>query len=301
VHDGERQLFPQDQALQVHQAGHVVGGDDFGAGRLVVVQAVEAHHDRDRLFVDGESAAKAAAFVGAGERDEFDSSERAEELPGLAKAGSDDFARTAQPEFAKSVAALMETDAVGKAPFDSLDLQYIDEKLGEFQDAGPQRGKLALEAMAVEIFGVVLPDHRRATSRGADDVFVGSKDLDEPLGERSRVGDTARIGHRLSAAGLLVGELDLTIEPFEQLECGEADLGIELIDVAGNEQANARHRRVGKSRRRKQRCKAMLSSLIDAAGGGQTATTGRGYVSVGARARATSCQAHRSSRAANAA
>ena len=44
VQDADRFLLAADQAVEVHQAGHVVGGEDFGAGAFVIVQAIEAHH-----------------------------------------------------------------------------------------------------------------------------------------------------------------------------------------------------------------------------------------------------------------
>ena len=44
VQHADRFLLAADQAVEVHQAGHVVGGEDFGAGLFVIVQAVESHH-----------------------------------------------------------------------------------------------------------------------------------------------------------------------------------------------------------------------------------------------------------------
>ena len=44
VQDADRFLLAADQAVEVHQAGYVVGGEDFGAGAFVIVQAIKAHH-----------------------------------------------------------------------------------------------------------------------------------------------------------------------------------------------------------------------------------------------------------------
>lgn len=49
---------------------------------------------------------------------------------------------------------------------------------------------------------------------------------------------TARVRHRLPAAGLVEGIVDLAPEPFQQLECGDADLRLKRVHVARNEEAN---------------------------------------------------------------
>jgi hypothetical protein len=48
----------------------------------------------------------------------------------------------------------------------------------------------------------------------------------------------ARVGHRLAAAGLVLGIVDLDAEALEQLDHGHPDLRITLVDVAGDEQAH---------------------------------------------------------------
>jgi hypothetical protein len=49
----------------------------------------------------------------------------------------------------------------------------------------------------------------------------------------------ATVGHRLAAAGLVEGIVDLDAELFQQLERRHPDLGIEHVDVAGDHQSYA--------------------------------------------------------------
>ena len=67
VHDTEREVSAANQAFEVHQAGHISGGEHLSSGLKVIVDAVFAHHGGDACFGDSEGAAEAAAFVFAGE------------------------------------------------------------------------------------------------------------------------------------------------------------------------------------------------------------------------------------------
>jgi hypothetical protein len=57
---------------------------------------------------------------------------------------------------------------------------------------------------------------------------------------RSRaIGVEPAVRHGLSAAGLVTGIDDLVIEPFQQLQCRDADLREEGVDVARDEKRDA--------------------------------------------------------------
>ena len=62
---------------------------------------------------------------------------------------------------------------------------------------------------------------------------------DEVALRRRGFGLAAGVRHRLAAAGLVERIVDLAAEPLEQLQRGDADLGEEGIDVAGDEQGDA--------------------------------------------------------------
>jgi hypothetical protein len=55
------------------------------------------------------------------------------------------------------------------------------------------------------------------------------------------------VGHRLAAAGLLFGILDLESLLLEQLQSSQTHPWVELIDVTGNKQANAHSPIVGRT------------------------------------------------------
>ena len=60
-----RLLLPAKETFEVHEARHVISGEDFGAGLFVIGDAVVAHHAGDGFLGDGERAAETATFVGA--------------------------------------------------------------------------------------------------------------------------------------------------------------------------------------------------------------------------------------------
>ena len=95
--------------------------------------------------------------------------------------------------------------------------------------------------MALQEFIVVMRDHGRATAGGADDVFVLAKQFEKPKCERFRFLQTARVGHWLTATGLPRRKFDLAAKTFQQLQRSNADIGIELVNVTGNEETNFGH------------------------------------------------------------
>ena len=50
------------------------------------------------------------------------------------------------------------------------------------------------------------------------------------------------IGHRLAATGLVIRVFNVETEAFQELESGNANLGVKGVDVAGNEQPDAHGR-----------------------------------------------------------
>ena len=56
-------LLPFDQAVQVHEAGHVHARDHLGAGLFMVGYSIQAHPAGDGCFLDRERTAETAAFI----------------------------------------------------------------------------------------------------------------------------------------------------------------------------------------------------------------------------------------------
>ena len=158
----------------------------------------------------------------------------------------------------------MHSDAVRKGAGQPVDFEDVGEELAQFECFV---GHLFELGRMTEHFFVVMPHHRDAAAGGRDDVVVGSEYLQEPLRQWPGVVVQAGVGHGLAAAGLLFGIFDLQSLPFEQFKRGQAYLWVELVDVAGNEQADA-HSSIVECRRLAPRslCLAereVLHSLVD--------------------------------------
>lgn len=238
MHHFQRFFLPRDQSVQMHQARHVPGGDDFRAGVFVVVNAVESHHARDRLLGDGERAAEAATFVGPFQVDQLDAVQSLQQLPGFAEARRHQFTGRSQPQFPQTVATLMQTDFVRKAAFNPFDLEDINQKLAQFVGVCCHPFKVG---MIVNEIVIMLANHRGATAGRTDHVIVWFEDVEKLPGDRHGGVGATGVGHRLSAAGLSRGEIDRTAVTLQKLQRRKPDVGINLIDVARNKQTNVRH------------------------------------------------------------
>ena len=88
------------------------------------------------------------------------------------------------------------------------------------------------------------PHVRRAAPGGRDDHVVVGEDLVEAPAEAGRVRLLAGGDEGLTAAGLGLRKIEVDPERVEEADDREPDLGSQLIDVAGNEQADL-HRAPG--------------------------------------------------------
>ncbi len=191
----------------------------------------------DGFFGDREQAAEAAAFVGPLEFGEFDAVERRQQLPRLVERRADQFAvggecaaRADRGSFGAGRRGGGSGRRGGRPSSTSVRNSHSSNVL--WATAWSAVGR------AEDLF-VVVADHRDATAGRGDDVIVVAEDLEESFGQRAGVGVQADVGHRLAAAGLLFGKLDLAAEALQHLDRGQADLRIELVDVAGDEEADA--------------------------------------------------------------
>jgi hypothetical protein len=90
----------------------------------------------------------------------------------------------------------------------------------------------------VEEVEVVLTDHGGAGGRGGDDVGGGLEDVEHAEGEGSGVVVAAGVVHRLAAAGLGGGEVDVVAEGFEDEDDGLTGAGVELVGETGDEEGD---------------------------------------------------------------
>ncbi len=61
----DRQMFPFDHTLHVHQTGTVGSGDKLGSGTHMILYFIVSHANRYFRFFDSEHATETAAFVDA--------------------------------------------------------------------------------------------------------------------------------------------------------------------------------------------------------------------------------------------
>ena len=67
--------------------------------------------------------------------------------------------------------------------------------------------------------------------------------LQHLAGQRPRIVEETRVRHRLAAARLRLREMDRHPMPFEDLRRRQPDAGIELVDVARNEERDVHRAR----------------------------------------------------------
>ena len=234
----------------------------------MVGDAILAHGAGERLLLHREHPAEAAALVGTGEIHQGDSFQRGEERTHLVEPGHDALTAAAQAELPEGMAALMKADAVGKPTGDCLHMQHVEQELAQL--VGPIPHRLHLGRVGEQV-PVVVPNHRDAAPRGTDHVGEGLEDLEEPLGERCRRVRRTGIGHGLAAAGLRLREVHLASQPLEQGDRGQSHLGVELVDVAGDEQPNVDHGTPHLGRRRSGYTVQPAGRLLPASSAARTA------------------------------
>ena len=123
-----------------------------------------------------------------------------------------------------------------------IDLEDLVEELDEL--LRPRRDMMQSMlpgVIALEQHFELLPDHCTAGARRGHDVLVGLEDLDEPLRQIARAVVKPVVKERLPAAGLSGGEMNLAVEVLQDLGHRHANLRVELVGQAGDEQSDIVH------------------------------------------------------------
>jgi hypothetical protein len=155
---------------------------------------------------------------------------------GLENGGALFLAGTRKVEAAQRVAVVVDADAMREPrPREGRDLQDVVQELRELERAFAHVPNLVglLDRRHVHAHLV------HAAARGTHHVVEAREVPDE-----ERLGTcgflvTARVGHGLPAAGLVERIVDLASEALQQFEGGDADLRLESVHVAGNEETDA--------------------------------------------------------------
>jgi hypothetical protein len=147
--------LPVKSAHQVHEAGVIDGGANFGAGIFHVTHFLSQHCGGNIAVFNGEGATEAAATIYVGQLDEFDSADVSQEAEG----------HVAQMQAAERMATGVVGDSVRVISAYIFDAEFMDEQLGELEDAGKQildRMEDGWVAGGGGHSGVVIADHGEA-------------------------------------------------------------------------------------------------------------------------------------------
>jgi len=171
-----------------------------GAGLGVVADFVVAHLGRDNLFEDREGAAKAAAFVRPGWRDEFDPFDLREQIHWLREEWLVQLGGGGVIEPAQSPAAVVQPDAMRKpGPRKRLDLLDVVQEFDQLECPRPYLLHLRRLLDGVEIVAYVVD----AAARWRNDVIEASEVAHEQRLGIGALGIEAAVRHRLPATGLV--------------------------------------------------------------------------------------------------
>ena len=219
-------------AVDLHEAGVVEGGDDFGVGFEDAGFFFAKHGEGDVGVFDGEGAPEAAALFFAGEFAEVEAADLVEELDGS----------VADVEHTQGVAGRVIGDGVGEGGADVGGAEAVYEEFGELEDAREQSADFGEEGGIVFGFGhhhVVFAHHGDAGGGRDADGFGIAEDFDEAADEGDGFPVIAGVVVHLAAAGLGEGEVEGVAEAFEDARDGDTGLGEERVVIAGDEERDA--------------------------------------------------------------
>lgn len=146
-----------------------------------------------------------------------------------------EFARRREPHHAHAVAGVVQADAVREAGVEPRGFHHVVEKFADLPDAGVETGMLAV---VVEQARVAFADEDHAAGRGSHDVVIPFEQCIHAFGERLGVALESRIGHRLSAAGLVERVVHVAAHAAEQFAGSASHFGVDGVDVTGDEQSD---------------------------------------------------------------
>lgn len=124
---------------------------------------------------------------------------------------------------------------MGKTGVQPRRLHHVVQELANFPDA---RVDARMLPVIIQQPRVTLAHEDHAAGRRAHDIVVCFEQRIHAFRQRFGVFFETRIGHRLTAAGLVQRIVDLAADLAQQLVRRPPHLGIDRIDVTGNEQSD---------------------------------------------------------------
>jgi 3-deoxy-D-manno-oct-2-ulosonic acid (Kdo) hydroxylase len=120
-----------------------------------------------------------------------------------------------------------------------VDARNFQQESRKLPDSRLQRMNFGKDlGIVLEDVREVMRNHRRAGARRHDDVFGIAEDIQEVPRDGARFVRIAGIKRRLAATSLGRGKVNLVSQALQHLRDGDADLGKNLIDDAGDKQRN---------------------------------------------------------------
>ena len=126
MHGFDAGALAMQSAEDVHEAGVVDCGADFGAGVFDAAELVGEHGGGDVAVLDGEGAAEAAALIDFLQIDEVDAAHFSQQAQW----------QIVEMQAAQRVAAGVVGDAVRVVGVDIFEAEFVDQEFGQFVDAG---------------------------------------------------------------------------------------------------------------------------------------------------------------------
>ena len=183
-----------------------------------------AHCQGRARHLDAERAAEAAAVGHVGQFAVGDAADLLQQLP----------RRIDHAQLAPRVAADVHRDLVREVGADVDDAHRLDQELRQLEHASPDLDDSLVRVDLAEEHAA----HRRARARRRNDPAMLAEGVTKLPDHAPGFLPVARVERRLPAARLTFREDQRYAEPGEQPGGRFADLRVELVDVAGNEQGD---------------------------------------------------------------
>ena len=258
----------------VHQAAHVAGENEIGAGRGDVVGLDVGNGRRNVRVLDAEQPAEPATGFRLLALAQFEPGDGGEERARLAL----------DAELAQARAGIVIGCRRRQPRRDPGHASHVGEKRDQLMGLGRERAGARFPfRVAGEQLGVMDADHPGARAGRRDHVIERLEGGDQAARDFPRVAGIARIPGRLAATGLGARHRDRAAGFFEQLDGGEADGRAHQIDEAGDEQPDAGAR--GRPPGRRARGPARINGCAPIGAGGDAGRRGRHGRKIGFRPR----------------
>src|SRR5581483_4666375 len=216
-------------AGQVHEASRVAADEHVGARRTSAIELVVGHRRSELRQADGERAPKPTTCVGSLHLDESQSADPFQEPAALAT----------DPKASEAMTRIVVGHGRRERARDPLNLQHVDEELGQLEGLRGEVPGDRLLRRAMEEPGQMQPNHRGAGPRRGYHCLGTLERLEEGACRAAGGPGVPSVERRLPAARLGGGDVDPKPEVGEERRRGLGDLRVQHVHEAGHEERYA--------------------------------------------------------------